>query len=1059
MVALVADIRFDISGRECGAPGSRGERPATDQSSISKWKRYWPRVLRCLLVPLVMVVAMPSADAAETWYDGATPIFRHIEVPGDIVPTVMLQDREGLIWVGSQTGLASWDGYRFHTYVASPGVSDGLPSSWVTALYEDREDRLWAATDGGGLTRLDKATGRFRTLGAGPAGLSSANVFALAADGTHGLWVGTAAGLDRLDFATGKVQRHTDGASAPGLPAHRVNALLVDRHGNLWVGTVDGIYVLRTGTRIFHPVTTGIAQSAIEVWALSEDAAGRIWVGTQASGAFVIEPGSATVQQVRDSERSDGKGVETDWVSSIIDAGDAQVWLGTWSHGIVLVDTRTWTTRRLRHDPGLLGSLGKDDVPTLLRERSGLVWAGGPNLFDSINPTQRAISTWYGSHLLGGTRTGVTAVLVRPDGCVWLGGDTGGVEIVPPDSGRGRLLAAQDGAPRSALPKAAVFSLTGGPDGRVYIGTGKGVYQTRDGGRSAERMEVPGRPPTALARALRVVGGRLWVGGTNGLSYVDLSAQATAVQIIPAALQGADIMTLNGLEDGSLWVGTSTGLVRYWPTTGRLERVWPDGPERAGLPGSRVTSVVQDRRGRVWVAFYGGGVGMVEPGAQGAVMRVHRIGNEQSLQNNAANALLLDAQGNAWVSTDNGILRIDADTLATTLLQQADGVGLFPYWTSSADATPEGDLLFGGSGLTVVHPGEFKPSRFRAPIVLTDQEERPIPPSGITLDPPKRAIQITFALLDYSSPDRTRYAYRLAGLEDAWTDSPAHLRIAHYTNVPPGNYTLQVRASTRPGEWTASASLPIRVVPAWYETIYFRMVMVALLLVLFGMLTQLRTRLLRRRAMSLEALVVQRTRELQQRSDELVRRTAELQASEQRLEQLAYFDGLTGLANRRHFNDDLQVLVGQARRGAEFALVLVDLDRFKPINDLYGHDTGDVVLKTVGSRLRLATREVDLVARLGGDEFAVLLRQPGAREDVAAVCERIIATFTRPIPYRSLSLEVRASVGVARCPQDAGDAESLYKSADVALYAAKEAGRGSWRWAGAAVEVDRPHDC
>jgi diguanylate cyclase (GGDEF)-like protein len=190
-----------------------------------------------------------------------------------------------------------------------------------------------------------------------------------------------------------------------------------------------------------------------------------------------------------------------------------------------------------------------------------------------------------------------------------------------------------------------------------------------------------------------------------------------------------------------------------------------------------------------------------------------------------------------------------------------------------------------------------------------------------------------------------------------------------------------------------------------------------------------------------------------------VRRTAELQASEQRLEQLAYFDGLTGLANRRHFNDDLQVLVGQARRGAEFALVLVDLDRFKPINDLYGHDTGDVVLKTVGSRLRLATREVDLVARLGGDEFAVLLRQPGAREDVAAVCERIIATFTRPIPYRSLSLEVRASVGVARCPQDAGDAESLYKSADVALYAAKEAGRGSWRWAGAAVEVDRPHDC
>ena len=341
MVAWVAEICFDISGRECDAPGSRGERPATDQSSIAKWKRSWLQVLRCLLVPLVVVVTMPSAGAADAWYDGATPIFRHIEVPGDIVPTVMLQDREGLIWVGSQTGLASWDGYRFHTYVASPGVSDSLPSSWVTALYEDREDRLWAATDGGGLTRLDKASGRFWTLGAGPAGLSSASVFALAADGTQGLWVGTAAGLDRLDFATGKVRRHTDGASAPSLPAHRVNALLVDHHGNLWVGTVDGIYVLRTGTQVFQPVSTGIAQGTVEVWTLSEDAAGRIWVGTQSNGAFEIEPGSATVRQVRDSERRDGKGVETDWVSSIIDAGDGQVWLGTWFHGIVLVDTRT----------------------------------------------------------------------------------------------------------------------------------------------------------------------------------------------------------------------------------------------------------------------------------------------------------------------------------------------------------------------------------------------------------------------------------------------------------------------------------------------------------------------------------------------------------------------------------------------------------------------------------------------------------------------------------------------------------------------------------------------
>jgi len=1025
---------------------------------MHKWRRHSLRILSCLLVCLEMVAAVPPARAADAWYDGATPVFRHVEMPSDITPTAMLQDKDGLIWIASQTGLASWDGYRFRTYIADPSKPGSLPSSYINALYEDREGRLWAATDSGGLARLDKAAGTFSTLGAGPQGLSSVRVFALAPDGTDGLWVGTEAGLDRLDLNTGKVRRAGGGAVPPGLPAHRISALLVDRSGNLWAGTLNGIYVLRAGTQAFVPVpATSLTGAAIEVWQLAEDREGRVWVGTRATGAFVILPGATTAQQLRDSERSDGKGVETDWVVAIVDVGNGHVWLGTWAQGIVQVDTRSWATRRLRHDAGIPGSLGEDDVAALLRDRSGFVWAGGPNVFDSIDPSQRAISTWYGSdgHLLGGKRAEVTAVLVQPDGSVWLGADIGGVDIVPPEREHGRRLTAEDGLSRTALPRAAVLAMARAPDGSVYIGTAKGLYRTHDDGLSVERMEFPGISPTALVRALSLADGKLWMGGTDGLSYVDLSAQGATAQSVPG-LQGEDITNLSAGADGTLWVGTQTGLTRYWPATGRLERPWPEGPGRVGLPSTHVTSVVQDKRGRLWIAFYGGGVRVVEPGVGGAPARIDSIGHDQGLQKNAANALLLDEQGNAWVSTDSGILRIDGDTLTTTLLQQADGVGLLPYWTSAAGTTPQGDLLFGGNGLTIVHPSEFQPARFKATIVLTDADGRPLPASGLKLGPSQRTVQVAFALLDYSAPERTRYSYRLAGLEDAWTESSAEQRVAHYTNVPPGKYTLQVRASNRAGgQWTESVSLPVRVVPTWYERTTFRVIMGLLLLALFGLLMHVRMRLLRRRALTLEAVIAERTQELQQRSDELVRRTAELQASEQRLEQLAYFDSLTGLANRRHFNDDLQLLIEQARRGAEFALVLVDLDRFKPINDIHGHDAGDVVLKAVGSRLRLITREIDLVARLGGDEFAVLLRDPGEREAVAEVCERIIATFAEPIPYRKLSLEVRASIGVARCPQDSRDAQGLYKSADMALYAAKEAGRSAWRWAGDSFAVDR----
>jgi diguanylate cyclase (GGDEF)-like protein len=325
-------------------------------------------------------------------------------------------------------------------------------------------------------------------------------------------------------------------------------------------------------------------------------------------------------------------------------------------------------------------------------------------------------------------------------------------------------------------------------------------------------------------------------------------------------------------------------------------------------------------------------------------------------------------------------------------------------------------------------------------------------------------VQVSFALLDYAAPERTRYAYRLAGLEEAWTESPAELRIARYTNVPPGDYTLEVRATNGAGEATL-AQWPLQVQPAWHETTAFRALLAALALVLVAGLIRLRTRLLLRRAAMLHELVAQRTHELQQRTDELELRSTELHRSEKRLEQLAYRDGLTGLANRRLFNDELQRLVAQARRGKVFALMLLDLDRFKPINDAHGHDAGDAVLGAVGTRLLQAVREVDLVARLGGDEFAVLLRDPAGREAVDIVCHRVIQAIAEPVSYRGMALQVGTSIGVAMCPAEAQDADTLYKSADLALYAAKQAGRGAWRWGTAspgrrpgAIDVEVPAD-
>jgi diguanylate cyclase (GGDEF)-like protein len=155
----------------------------------------------------------------------------------------------------------------------------------------------------------------------------------------------------------------------------------------------------------------------------------------------------------------------------------------------------------------------------------------------------------------------------------------------------------------------------------------------------------------------------------------------------------------------------------------------------------------------------------------------------------------------------------------------------------------------------------------------------------------------------------------------------------------------------------------------------------------------------------------------------------------------ALHDQLTGLANRLQFTDTLRAAIVRARKAREpLQLFYIDLDAFKPVNDEFGHEVGDQLLVAVGERLKACTRAGDTVARLGGDEFAVLIdAQGGPRPDSDEVLDRFIAALEAPFAVAGLDLRIGASVGAATFPVDGGDAESLLRHADTAMFEAKRA--------------------
>lgn len=152
----------------------------------------------------------------------------------------------------------------------------------------------------------------------------------------------------------------------------------------------------------------------------------------------------------------------------------------------------------------------------------------------------------------------------------------------------------------------------------------------------------------------------------------------------------------------------------------------------------------------------------------------------------------------------------------------------------------------------------------------------------------------------------------------------------------------------------------------------------------------------------------------------------------------ALHDTLTGLANRSLFNDRLEHGLAQAKRhGLTLAVMFMDLDGFKAINDLHGHDAGDVLLKTVADRLKENTRDDDTVSRIGGDEFLYLVMGAGDKQAVAHLAEKIASHIQAPCQLTFGQVTIKISIGIARFPEDGDMAEELVKQADAAMYKAK----------------------
>ena len=916
------------------------------------------------------------------------------------------QDGTGYMWIGTQNGIARFDGVRFSVFDRR---SSGVDTTMASVSFTDRKGEPWFGTPHGA---LHYTNGQFNLL---HAGRDNAAVTDIAEDSDGSVLFATSVG----------VMRHADASLQPALLDGEASYSLLRQNDTLWVGGMGKLTRIRPRDITRYALPAQLANA--RVMHLVADVEGSLWLGTSA-GLYRWS-----------AEKIERAGLDADLDRSSIESlyrdSDANLWIGTAA-----------TLFRLRPDRSI-ERIGADDftrdswVLAIYEDREHNLWLG--------SQTESLFRLWNGWARRVSQRDGlpdpfIWSVVQDPHGRTILGTNS---NIVALDPGGTTQLGITQLVSGKQLPNPSAYDLYFDHGGRLWIGTRGGVAIYADG-----KLQ---RPP-ALApldayqiNAIEQVGEDYWLGTMGGLyRYRD----DTLTRIGPApGGTGARVRAIFERAPDDLLIGTEAGLREVRGDSMQAPR-WAQA-----LEGRFVTSIATIRPGLLGITTLDAGFGLL------ADEHLLVFTTAQGLPgDNGWNFRVVG--GRVYVTGVDGVWRVPVESLPDPA-RTSNAPQLQPQMVLSSSGRQPGSQRVrccngGGmsrsavdgesiwlptiSGALRLDTRAIQPTRLVPSVVVEGVRHGGQWYAAGAAVPElhgSRDVEIEFTGLSFRDPHSLRFLYRLDGYDDGWLDAGPR-RVAFYTNLPPGDYRFHVRAMLPDGVASGGeSSLNFSLPPRWYERTLVRALMLLIAaLALLGLVT-LRLRRYRANAQRLEKIVAERTHALS-RANERLRLVNETLAQESRT------DPLTGLSNRRYLLDHLQQLLTDGiGNDTALAFLLLDLDAFKGVNDAYGHAAGDSVLVQLSQLLHNVARVDDLLLRWGGEEFLIVLKRVHA-EQALETSERI-RTRLAAHAFRlgdGRELKLTGSIGFAMHPptaelRDAVDWELSLALADAALYRVKEWGR------------------
>jgi ligand-binding sensor domain-containing protein/serine phosphatase RsbU (regulator of sigma subunit) len=791
------------------------------------------------------------------------------------------QDQFGFMWIGSSDGLNRFDGYKFVVYKPQQNDSFSVAGNSVRGIVSSSTGELWIATRTG-LCRYNRAANNFIKIpskGNSPDGPISDALTDIKEDKNGNLWIGTLEnGVSVLDPKTMKFTHyvHNDTDTEGALSGNDPRGISVGKDGHVWINTwahgvnefdpATGKFKLYSyengmlpipnvrggicasssgkvyigtwgkGIRVWDPITRKMSaltvgddpnDAAGMIWNISEDKKGRIWAATAETGLVMWDPATGERRGFTNNI-NDPNSINDNNVWSVIADRSNQIWCGTWNGGVNILNENISAFAHYRYNPYDSTSLPSKTVWSFCDDGNGGLWIGtgaGPAHYNAQTDEIDFRVPKRQDQDQPNDRSNIQCLARDRQGKIWMGSIGAGLYVYDPETRKYKLYH---------------------PD---YRNTGIGG--------------------SIVSQILCDQSGQMWIGSAGLLQRYNPETDKFESYKIPDAdssLRTLVLTYLANIDSDEIFVGYSSGKIYRFNTQTHKFTLELSAKDQF------ITCITPDKRGGFWYGTTSSGMYYTVNGT------TTNFSESNGLPNNSVNGIIFDESDVLWISTNNGICKMDPLTREIRNYRKEDGTQGNEFNQNATFKTADGRLWFGGAdGITAFYPNEIKVNQTPADAVLLSFSvlNEPFTKENIGV---AKEIELSwrdyffsfeYSGTEFTNPSKNRYKYMMVGFDEDWVDA-GDRRFVTYTNLDPGEYTFRVMASNNDGVWSGEvAEVKVTIHPPFWRTNWFYVSCGILLLSGAWAFIRLRERNLRREKEVLESRVEERTAELKDEKEKL----------------------------------------------------------------------------------------------------------------------------------------------------------------------------------------------